>query len=131
MQQDLLAIADWWLRVGPTMPTGLAALWFGITDIDVGGKAQRTLYVAGCDSFDADDSSGDWASAPYAWWPPTRYVTLPGLAALAGHDYVAVLDYAVELVSSVEPQRGAMVDGVAIGFDDGDFRVVWSRTSPN
>jgi hypothetical protein len=128
VEPDLLVVRDWWSRLQPTLPGGVAGLWFGITDLTLDGQTRRTLYVAGCDRFDSSDPTGDWASAPYAWWPQARYISPPGLAALSGRDYEQALGYAARLVAALRPHEGTNVDGVAVGFDDGDFLVVWSRT---
>ncbi|MEP7158991.1 MAG: hypothetical protein ABI797_06155 [Chloroflexota bacterium] len=124
-ETDLFVVREWWSALAPNLPDGIAALWFGITDLVVDDRRQRTLYVAGSDRFDPQDPSGDWAGPPYAWWPDDRYVAPPGLAALPDDDYRAVLDYAAALVRSILPPNGLAVDGVAVGFDDGDFTVVW------
>jgi hypothetical protein len=61
----------------------------------------------------------------YCWWPDGRYVLLPDLAAIPDSAYLVALDHAAALVAALRPQDALRVKGVAVGFDDGDFRVVW------
>lgn len=120
--RDLEVLHEWWGRVAPGIPSGVKGLWFGITELIHGG-AIRTLYVAGCPSFDSTDSSGEWATE-YCWWPEDRYVTLADFAMLPDQPYNAVLAYATNLVRSLEPTRLPNVDGAAVGFDDGDLVIL-------
>ena len=57
-------------------------------------------------------------------WPVDRYVPLADFAMLPERAYQQVLDYAVALVRSLDPTGSADVDGVAVGFDDGDLVVL-------
>lgn len=116
---------SWWAYLCLTAPRGIGALWFGLTELVVDGARQRHLYVAGCSRFDPDDSAGDWAAAPYVWWPNGRYISPNGLAAVPGSDNAAALEYAASLVRTLRPQDVIDVKGVAVGFDDGDFVITW------
>ena len=109
-------------------PSGLGGIWFGLTELVMTAKPRRTLYVAGTSTFDATDATGDWAVPDHAWSPEGRYVSLKGLAALPDHESSAVLRYAADLVCALAPQDDVDVAGIGVGFDDGDFLVVWART---
>lgn len=103
----------------PEVPSNARGLWFGITDL-VHGGALRTLYVAGCPTYDPTDATGEWAT-DYCWWPEGRYVTLVDFAMLADDPYQDVLSFAVGLVRSLDPLSIPTVEGAAVGFDDGDL----------
>jgi hypothetical protein len=97
-----------------------------VVDLVDGAATVRHLYVAGCPDFDPGDE-GDWASE-HCWWPDGRYILLPGLASLPDRPYEAVLEVVADLVRRLEP--AATVDGVqgvGVGFDDGDFEIVWAQ----
>jgi len=80
------------------------------------------LYVAGTESFDAEDETAEWAVPDYAWWPDNRYLPIPEIDGLPFTDG---LRRAVEVVKSIAPWRDVAVSGAAVGFDDGDFEVVY------
>lgn len=123
---DLDVLRAWWAGLAPSVPPETRGLWFGMVDLVEGAAAVRHLYVAGCPVFDPDDE-GDWA-CEYCWWPAGRYVLLPGLASLPDRPYQAVLGAAADLVRRLEPAAGVEhVEGVAVGFDDGDFEIVWAQ----
>lgn len=128
MDGDLAILRRWWASVVPTAPADLAGLWFGLTDLLVEGRPETTLYVAGCGTFDPTDSTGGWAVSPYRWWPEGRYIALPGLPAAPMKDHPAVLQHAASLIRDLKPQDALGVNGVAVGFDDGDFVITWSRS---
>ncbi len=113
--------AAWWARTRGSAPQSLAGLWFGLVELAPGGWH---LYVAGTAELDADDESAEWAVGPYAWLPEDRYFPLPEVGQLAVGDAVAK---ASEVVRSIAPWDGLDVAGVAVGFDDGDFAVVFRR----
>jgi hypothetical protein len=73
---------------------------------------------------DAADETAEWAT-DYCWWPDDRYVLAPALAGLPSSEFTQVLDHAVTLIERLGPQDAVPVQGVAVGFDDGDFRVTW------
>lgn len=116
----------WWEQLATTAPATTAGLWFGITNLLSGSRTTRHLYVAGCPSFDPADATAEWAT-DYSWWPDDRYVVAPHLAAIPDSSFVEVLDHAAALVQALRPQETLEVRGVAVGFDDGDFRVVWPQ----
>jgi hypothetical protein len=125
---DVSVLRDWWSVLKPKVPAGIAGIWFGIADLAFDGQQpRRTIYVAGCSEFDPADPSAEWAVGPYAWWPDGRYVSPPGLAHLPGENYTAVLEHAAAILSAIGPHEGLDVDGVAVGFDDGDFLIIWKR----
>jgi hypothetical protein len=99
-ERDLEVLQEWWVRVAPEVPPEAKGPWFGITDL-VHGGALRTLYLAGCPTFDSADSIGDWATE-YCWWPADRYVTLADFARLPDQPYQDVLAYAAACVSSLD-----------------------------
>ena len=118
---DLQVARSWWANLCGQVPVDVRGLWFGLTDLVVAGEIQRTLYVAGCPTFDTDDKGGDWATE-YNWWPQDCYVSLPGLAGLGDLD---ALQYAVAVVTRLRPQDDVGVTGVGVGFDDGDVVLTW------
>jgi hypothetical protein len=120
--RDVEVLQEWWGRVAPDVPPDAKGLWFGITDLVHGGSL-RTLYVAGCLTFDSADPSGQWATE-YCWWPADRYVTLADFAMLPEQPYQDVLAYAAALVRTLGPASVAHVDGAAVGFDDGDLVIL-------
>ncbi len=83
------------------------------------------MYVAGTTEFDATDESGDWPAGPF-WLPEGRYVRLIGLSG-EDEDYRLTLSYVVGLVRELRPHESVPypISGVAVGFDDGDFEIVW------
>jgi hypothetical protein len=124
VQGDLAVVVPWWSRVAATAPANVAGLWFGMTDLASGSGVTRHLYVAGCHSFDPADEMAEWAT-DYCWWPDDRYVLASNLAAIPDSAYLKALDHAAALIEALQPQDTLGVKGVAVGFDDGDFRVVW------
>ena len=66
----------WWRRLAPTAPTGLNGLWFGIVELAPPTPGCH-LYVAGTETFDAEDETAEWAVPDYAWWPEGRYTPIP------------------------------------------------------
>ena len=111
----------WWADVRRSAPAVLAGLWFGLVELAPDGWH---LYVAGTAEFDADDETAEWAVGPYAWWPKDRYLPLPDVGELPLGEAVAK---ASDLVRSIAPWDDLGVAGVAVGFDDGDFTVVFTR----
>lgn len=120
---DLELLRSWWSDLKTELPDDVRGLWFGIVDLDVDGDARRTLYVAGSPEFDSEDADADWAT-DYSWWPEGRYVDLPGLADLPEGPYEDVLDYTIALVRDLNPLSIGAVEGAAVGFDDGDFKLI-------
>jgi hypothetical protein len=89
------------------------------------------LYVAGTDQFDANDDTGDWAAGPYCWNDPaghqndpSTYHPIPEIATLPPSDAV---DYVAQLVRDLAPWQEIPVDGVAAGFDEGDFAIIYTH----
>jgi hypothetical protein len=124
---DCLLARRWWHGLAPLAPTDLAGLWFGIFTSTSGGREQRTLYVAGTATFDADDETAEWAAEEYAWQPDGRYIVLPGLAALPDEPFDGPLAHAAAVVQEVAPWLELPTAGVAVGYDDGDFSVLRRR----
>lgn len=79
------------------------------------------IYVAGTGQFDGDDEAAEWAAGPYAWSPEDRYFPFPPAA---GEVAAAVRD-ATTFVLGLRPWERVHVRGVATGFDDGDFEIVY------
>lgn len=129
VEEDVAAVRAWWDALAEDVPADVEALWFGLTELETDAGAVRHLYVAGCPGFDAADDAGDWAT-DYVWWPEGRYVSPPNLAAHPG-DYPAVLRHAAAVVTRLAPQHDASVQGVAVGFDEGDFTVTYDGARPS
>lgn len=82
------------------------------------------LYVAGTETFDGEGETAEWAVAEYAWWPDNRYFQLPEAQ---GASHAQRLQEGVQIVKALALWRDVPVAGVAVGFDDGDFEIVFSR----
>lgn len=117
------AAREWWERVRTTAPIGLHGLWFGLVELADGGWH---MHVAGTDEFDPDDETAEWAVGPYALWPDERYLELSEVEHL---DVGAAVEHAASVVRSCSPWHHIDVDGVAVGFDDGDFAIIYVRQS--
>ena len=116
-------IEEWWTRGRATAPRSLAGLWFGIVELASPSPGWH-LYVAGTESFDADDPAAEWAVPDYAWLPDDPYVPL---SVDEGKGYQALLGQVVAVVRDLAPWEAVPVSGVAVGFDDGDFEVIYQR----
>ena len=118
----------WWHKVSGTAPARLAGLWFGLVELADGGWH---LYVAGTDQFDAGDDTGDWAVGPYAWNDPVTYRNDPGayhpVPEIEALTTSGAVDHIGRIVRALAPWRDIHVDGVAAGFDAGDFAIVYRR----
>jgi len=121
-ERDLEVLRGWWRRNAPEVPREAKGLWFGITEL-VHGGALRTLYIAGCPTFDRMDPGGDWAT-DYCWWPEDRYVTLADFALIPDEPFQDVLAYAADSVRALDFSGIPTVEGAAVGFDDGDFVIL-------
>ena len=119
------SIDAWWARLRTSVPHDVRGLWFGITDLEVNGGPGTHLYVAGCPSFDANDETAKWATE-YVWWPDDRYFGLATAGVATEGHYTDVLDEVVALVKGLGPWDDVGIDGVAVGYDDGDFRLIWT-----
>jgi hypothetical protein len=86
--------------------------------------AAGTSTSPGLSGFDSTDETADWAAYPYAWRPDGGYLPFPDAGVLAASEAVAE---AVVLVRALAPWEDLPVDGVAAGFDDGDFEIVYAR----
>ncbi|HBX77246.1 MAG TPA: hypothetical protein DEG43_06355 [Acidimicrobiaceae bacterium] len=133
IESDTALARSWWSELAPQVPRTAAGLWFGIVDLAGNNEreAARHLYVAGTDSFDPTDDTGDWACDP-VWLTGANYVLLPALAALPDAPYEAQLAHAVAVVRELRPQTTSpdSLQGVAVGVDDGDFEVTWVASDP-
>ncbi|WP_433335426.1 hypothetical protein [Spirillospora sp. CA-294931] len=112
-------LTSWWkalLEQAAGAPPTIRALWFGLAATDTGWD----LYVTGCDVFDPDDDLGDWACDP-TWWPDNNSVPLPGTTE-------DPLEHAAKLVYALSPEESwpSPLQGIAVGYDDGDFTLVWT-----
>lgn len=116
MADDLRA---WWGNLLGPAPGGIRGLWFGLVELVPGSWH---LYVVGTVEFDADDETAEWAVGPYRWAPENRYFPVPEIGAL---DLGEAVHHAAEKVRSLHPWEDLDVDGVAVGFDDGDFELVF------
>ena len=111
----------WWRTVSAEAPGGLCGLWFGLGELSDGGWH---IYVVGTAGFDPEDEAAEWAVGPYAWSADDRYFPFPGAG---DDDLAAALRSAADLVSTLHPWTTIEVDGVATGFDGGDFVIVYQR----
>lgn len=109
---------DWRSRLRAVAPEQVAGLWFGLTELSPGGWH---LYVAGTETFDLDDETAEWATGPYVWWPEHRYLAMPEVEEASVADAIEV---ATRVVRRLAPWADIEVDGIAVGFDDGDFVVI-------
>jgi hypothetical protein len=109
-EADLPGLAAWWDQVRRTAPPQLAGLWFGIVKL-ARPVAGWHLYVAGTDSFDAEDGTAEWAVPDYAWLPAGRYHPLPELGTLPVDD---ALGHVARLLRSIRPWLDVEVQGVAV-----------------
>lgn len=109
---------EWWRRLSGEAPDGLVGLWFGLVELAHGGWH---MYVVGTAEFDPDDPTAEWAVGPHAWSPDGRYFPFPDAG---DDDMAAALQSAADLVSELRPWKAVKVDGVATGFDGGDFVLV-------
>jgi hypothetical protein len=115
-EHDVAALSRWWVEIQPEIPPATRALWFGITDLATG----RSLYVAGCPTFDPDDADAEWAT-DYCWWPEARYVAPADFAMPPDRPHPDVLTYGAALVRTLDVTALPAIEGAAIGFDDGDL----------
>lgn len=111
----------WWRTVSAGAPDGLRGLWFGLVELAAGGWH---IYVVGTASFDPEDETAEWAVGPHAWNPDGRYFPFPEAG---DDDLAAALHSAADLVAKLHPWTTIDVDGVATGFDDGDFVLLHKR----
>lgn len=117
-------LSQWWQRLRGDVPGATNAPWFGITDLDIDGHPRPHLYVAGCPSFAAEDETAEWATE-YVWWPEDRYVDLASVGITSSGLHREVLANVAAAVKRLAPWEDVDVAGVAVGFDDGDFEVLW------
>lgn len=127
VRRSALPVHQWWEQISRELPDLVHGLWFGLADIvQADGSAVRTMHVAGADSFDAGDG-GDWASDP-SWEPEDRYFVVPEIAQLDVSAHADAVELLVQVVGQLRPQVASVnIDGIAVGFDDGDQVVVWER----
>ncbi|MEU8796126.1 hypothetical protein [Spirillospora sp. NPDC048819] len=126
---DAEVLGAWWRSMvdHARQATTVRALWFGLVELAEAEGARWHLYVGGCREFDREDDSCDWAAEP-AWWPEERYLFLAGLNDPAGNGAEAMLAHAADMVRSLAPEQSwpGLLEGVAVGFDDGDFVLTWT-----
>lgn len=127
VRRSALPLHRWWERVSGDLPDAVRGLWFGLTDtVQADGTVVRSIAVAGAANFDADDG-GNWACDPM-WEPQGQYLVLPEIAALPAASTAAAEQILARLVRELCPHVASVnVDGVAVGFDDGEAIVVWER----
>ena len=113
----------WWQQLAATAPTGLSGLWFGIVELALPTEGWH-LYVAGTDTFDPEDETAEWAVPDYAWWPEGRYTPIP---VDPEEDFDVTLRKVANLVRHLAPWEAVPVAGVAVGYDDGGFEIVYQR----
>jgi hypothetical protein len=113
------SLDEWWSAVSASAPESLAGLWFGLVELEHEGWS---MYVVGTASFDPEDETAEWAVGPYAWEPADRYVPFPEIGQL---DVALAVERAAVTVRNLQPWRTVPVGGAAVGFDEGDFTVVY------
>jgi len=128
MADDNRMTAEWFAALTPQIPPGVKGLLFGLTALVAEGGPSTRLYLCGLESFDADDPDGDW-STDITWWPDVRYAPAADLASFDPNQWKAAVGHAVVVVAEVAPPPNVpeTVKGVAVGWDDGDLTIVWSR----
>ena len=52
---------DWWADLRRQAPDAVSGLWFGLVEL---AHAGWHIYVAGTETFDPDDETGEWACEP-------------------------------------------------------------------
>ena len=116
----------------------IKAYWFGMFNPVVDGETTCGIYVAGSNTFDADDDSFEWACDP-AYFPNRRYAQSQVLDEIYRRvksakgdvpsygEYVLCLGYAGLTVKSLAQKAVTEVwlgskkqRAVAVGFDSGD-----------
>jgi hypothetical protein len=112
----------WWRNLSGSAPASVVGLWFGLVELADGGWH---IYVAGTAEFDGADETAEWAVGPYVWWPDGRYFPFP--AAGGDSDIASAVEAAAAFVEDLAPWTAVPVQGIATGFDDGDFKVVYQR----
>jgi hypothetical protein len=117
----------WWRTLvneqPPTEET--IALWFGLFE----GERGTMLYVQGYADFDPLDETAEWAADRPSWAPDSRYIRVEEIA--GADDWETALAAAVRLVADLQPWSSSPVrlDGVGVGFDDGNPHLVWIRAA--
>lgn len=124
--REIAQLRHWWRSLAPRVPDTVQSLWFSIADMVRDDGRSREFYVVGLGSFDLEDPTHDWAS-DVIWCVDDRYISVPSLASTLGDpDYRATIALAARLIQKLAPwDQLPRLPGVAVGFDDGDFQIVW------
>ena len=83
--------------------------------------------VAACPTFDLSDADAEWATE-YISFPPSRahYLPLRDLGIEVSGDWRETLEAVAAAVRPLQPEAFGAVQGVAVGYDDGDL-TAWTR----
>lgn len=127
-------------------PKGIKAFWFGLFNPVVKGKTTCGMYIAGSNTFDAEDDTFEWACDP-AYFPDGRYADshilneiyqsvskAKGFVSSYG-EYVLCLGFAGLVAKHLAATIGARTwlgtsrsRSLAVGFDSGDGVLLGSVT---
>jgi hypothetical protein len=122
---DRESVESWWARLLIDEPPSdqTRALWFGLFE----GTNGTSFYVQGYPGFEADDETAEWATDDPSWAPEGRYVELASLR--TAESWEVALSTALALLRDLRLWESwpGRLDGVAVGFDDGDAHVLWTN----
>lgn len=110
------------------LPDAVVGLAFNLGEGAAGDDAGFCIELVGTDRFDAGDS--DWP-CDEIWAPPQREIELP--YALTGQRWeeclVKVRDLLLQALAAPRfgPRLTAQVQGIGLGFVDGDLLLLWQR----
>lgn len=110
------------------LPDAVVGLSFNLSEGAAGDDAGFCIELVGTDRFDAGDS--DWP-CDEIWAPPQREIELP--YALTGQRWeeclVAVRGLLLQALATpcFGPRLTAQVQGIGLGFVDGDLQLLWQR----
>lgn len=118
-----------WLAsaLAPEIPSIVVAFSFNIFELD-SAQANYGIELVGCDEFDAGDSDwacGEvWVASPRSIFIPRGFVSGGWEACLHGIEQLVL---SVMEKSSVAAKKLKEAKAVAVGFVDGDLKLIWQR----
>ncbi|QHB70363.1 hypothetical protein [Stenotrophomonas sp. 364] len=110
------------------LPDEVVGLSFNLSEGAAGDDAGFCIELVGTDRFDAQDP--DWA-CDEVWAPEAREIELP-YSVTGNHweDCLAALHTALLQALATPrfgPRLSAQVQGIGLGFVDGDLQLLWQR----